>query len=174
MSRQWKGRHNRWLLLFETRRSQPVCMKGSNGNHGFVPPTPYSMTSMRQPPGMLRLQHWRWGSRCAPISLLTWRVFRKASGVRCQTGESFHYQPRSFLANQLSSLPPAWPDLSWLPSMTDHINALLAALPHWPQLDLKRLKERIKHRLVAAFSSLGLCLAPSMSEELMYQIVDLL
>ncbi len=58
--------------------------------------------------------------------------------------------------------------------MTDHINALLAALPHWPQLDLKRLKERIKHRLVAAFSSLGLCFAPSMSEELMYQIVDLL
>ncbi len=82
--------------------------------------------------------------------------------------------PALNFVNQFPPIHAFLPDLGWLTNITDHINTLVAAFPGWPPLDLKRLKERIRHRLVAAFRSLGLCFAPSMSEDLMYQIVDLL
>jgi hypothetical protein len=76
--------------------------------------------------------------------------------------------------NQFSLIHALPPDLGWLTNVTNHMNALVAAFPGWPPLDLRRLKERIKHRLIAAFKSLGFCFAPSMSEDLMYRVADLL
>ena len=85
-----------------------------------------------------------------------------------------HMFPVLHVVNQFPPLHTFLPDLGWLSTVAEHMNALLAALPDWPPLDLERLKERMKQRLVAVFRRLGLCFAPSMSEDLMYRIADLL
>ena len=79
--------------------------------------------------------------------------------------------PTFFLRNATnyrSSMRSVIPDLSWLSSVTDHLYSLLAWLP-----DLKQLKEKIKQRLFAALRSVGLCFAPSMSENLIYHLADI-
>ncbi len=82
--------------------------------------------------------------------------------------------PELSAVNQILSMTSFLPDISWVTDLTDHINTILMALPDWASLNIKGWKERIKQRLMAAFRLARLCFAPSMSEDLMYQIADLI
>lgn len=63
------------------------------------------------------------------------------------------------------------PDMSWVKTLTDSINTALIAFPDWMP-NIRGWKERVRQRLLAAFRLIGICFAPSMSEDLMYQIAD--
>lgn len=80
--------------------------------------------------------------------------------------------PALHVVNPFLSMPSFLPDMSWLTNLTDQMNSILMSLPTWSSFDLKRLKESIKQHLIAVFKAIEFCFAPSMSEELMYQIAD--
>lgn len=70
----------------------------------------------------------------------------------------------------LLSLSSFLPDMRWLDSLTNSLNTLLHNDPIWEVL--KNVEKRVKHSLFAAFKDVGLCFAPSMSEDLMHRIAE--
>lgn len=64
------------------------------------------------------------------------------------------------------------PDMSWITSLTDQLNTILRGILDEPLTDLRLFKKNLKQRIIAAFRMVGLCFAPSMSEDLMYKVLD--
>lgn len=64
------------------------------------------------------------------------------------------------------------PDTKWITVLTNQINDCFATIPGLLPESFRQFTENLKQRLLRAFRRAGLCLAPSMSEDLMYQILD--
>lgn len=76
------------------------------------------------------------------------------------------------ITNSFHSMLSFTLDMNWLTNLTAQMNSLLLSLPPRLSFDLRGFKESIKQRLIAVFKAIEFCFAPSMSEELMYQIAD--